>query len=381
MDIRRPGKLKILSSFAAFIFLAISPTCLCSKEPKIGDELNQPISISGRKSDNAAFYYSKAFELLKFPESGDLKKDIYAIVENGWLHEYREVKRLLQENASCLQEFIKGTELVHCDFDFGHKPQYLIEKDYPLPTAYTLFTMVELQARNYEKQHKFDKAVDLYLASIAYARHLSRDSTSLSKVMGYAIGRGATEHLEVALEKNQFEKRQCPEIISHLDAYDIPLFLKELHEATRDEMKSLLKKTADLFMISAAEKFRDDPGILSKAVLFRKDYIARAYRDIDYYYGNYIRAFETHEKQDWDFAVAEAEKYEKKAKLETTGNTEGNLLGCFLKDPDNPNPQCAQRIRFVLAGNIMIYDGIIAQHDETYMTLQKVRTLAESRCH
>jgi hypothetical protein len=134
-------------------------------------------------------------------------------------------------------------------------------------------------------------------------------------------------------------------------------------------------------MISAAEKFRDDPGILSKAVLFRKDYIARAYRDIDYYYGNYIRAFETHEKQDWDFAVAEAEKYEKKAKLETTGNTEGNLLGCFLKDPDNPNPKCAQRIRFVLSGNIMIYDGIIAQHDETYMTLQKVRTLAESRCH
>lgn len=297
--------------WTALTFLTLSLSNPYVAEATSGDDPNQPNYQSDRKSNNAAFYYSRAFELLKFPESGELKSEVYAIVQNGWRQEHREAEKLLQENAVCLLEFKKGTELTHCDFDFGRKIPYLAEKDYPSPIAYTLFTVIELQTRYHEKHERFETAVGLYLASLAYAQHLSRDNTAQSKLMGYIIGHEAVKRLKSYLNNNQFQTRQCPKIIAHLNAHDISSALKEIHEAERDWVKSIIKKTADTFMISVTEKFRDQPEIIGKAVQFRQEYMARAYEDIDYYYGNFIKAAQTRKKQDWEFANAEAGKFKK----------------------------------------------------------------------
>ena len=144
-----------------FTFLTLSLSNPSVAEATLDEDPNQLQYQSDHKSKNAAFYYSRAFELLRFPESGELKKEVYAIVENGWRQDHREAEKLLQENALCLLEFKKGTELAHCDFDFGREYKYLAEKEYPPPSAYSLFIMIELQARYHEKQARFEAAVEL----------------------------------------------------------------------------------------------------------------------------------------------------------------------------------------------------------------------------
>ena len=118
---------------------------------------SNPISSDPIGSDNAADHYSRAFELLKFPEAGELKEETYAIVKNGWL-----------------------------------------------------------QARRCENQEKFAMATDLYLASLLYARHLTGYSTSLSKMMGYIISYEAFKGLKPYLHKAQFEKQPSMKIVLRL---------------------------------------------------------------------------------------------------------------------------------------------------------------------
>ena len=79
------GKYKILSVFTAFIFLILPPTGLSGKEPTSGDELNNPISPSVRASGNAAVYYQKAFDLLKYPDSKKLDNEINEIIKDGFI--------------------------------------------------------------------------------------------------------------------------------------------------------------------------------------------------------------------------------------------------------------------------------------------------------
>jgi hypothetical protein len=55
--------------------------------------------------------------------------------------------------------------------------------------------------------------------------------------------------------------------------------------------------TADTFMTKVTEAYRQRPEIIEKAAAFRKEFIIMAYQDIDYYYGNYIRAVETNKKK------------------------------------------------------------------------------------
>ena len=74
-------------------------------------------------------------------------------------------------------------------------------------------------------------------------------------------------------------------------------------------MKSLLKMFADFFLKGVAENARHHPDVISKAAVFRDEFISRSYKDINYYFGNFIRATETNEEKSWEFTIAEAEKF------------------------------------------------------------------------
>jgi hypothetical protein len=54
----------------------------------------RPINFGDRQPGNAAAHYSKAFDLLKYLESKKLNKEIYEVMQNGWLHEYTEIKKI-----------------------------------------------------------------------------------------------------------------------------------------------------------------------------------------------------------------------------------------------------------------------------------------------
>lgn len=341
----------------------------------------RPINFGDRQPGNAAAYYSKAFDLLKYPESKKLDKEISEIMQNGWLHENLEIKKLLEENESSIQEFQKGSAIGDCDFDFGKPPKYLFEKDFPAPTAWKLFSIILLKGRYHERQSDFTSAVDLYLSALIYAQHISQDNLAISKATALMIEFWSLKPLKGYLNKKKIEKRLCEKISAHLGQYNVYRFAaKEIIEAQREETKSLLKMTADTFMIKVTEAYRHRPEIIEKAAAFRKEFIIMAYQDIDYYYGNYIRAVETNKKKDWEFAISESEDFKKAAQAELNADDEGALLHCFLDNLDNSNPKCTKKIRMIFESVIPNYKNIIDQYNRSQTELSEVRSLANERC-
>lgn len=352
----------------------------------VGNNILQIIAVrltnfDDRQHQNAAAYYSKAFDLLKYPESKKLDKEISEIMQNGWLHENLEVKKLLEENELSMREFQKAIAIGDCDFDFGKEPQYLFEKDFPASTAWKLFSIIILKGRYHERQNDFASAVDLYLSALIYAQHISQDNLAISKAAALMIEFWSLKPLKGYLHKKKIEKRLCEKISKHLDRYIVYRFAaKEIIEAQREETKSVLKMTADTFMVSVAETYRHRPEIIEKAVAFRKEFIIMAYQDIDYYYGNYIRATETNKKKDWEFAISESKALKKAAQAEMNADHEGALLHCFLDNLDNSNPKCTKKIRMIFEGVMPNYKYIIDQYNRSLAELNEVRSMAYERC-
>lgn len=341
----------------------------------------QPIDFSDRQPRNAATYYLKAFDLLKYPEPKTLDKEIREIMQNGWLRENIEIKRLLKKNELSIQEFQKGIAISNCDFDFSRKQKYLFEKNFPGAAAWKLFSIILLKGRYHESQNDFESAVDSYLSTLIYAQHISQDNLAISKATALVIGVSSLEPLKQYLNKKNVEKRLCEKIKVHLDEYIKHHFAaKEIIEAQSDETKSMLKMVADTFMVKVTELFRHSPGIPVKAAIFRKEFIMMAYQDIDYYYGNYIRAAETNEKKDWEFAISEAENFHKAVQKEIENDHRGILLQCFLDNLDNLNPKCTKRIRMMFMSVIPNYKTIIDQYNSYLRKFGEVVSLAKARC-
>ncbi|MGD8521680.1 MAG: hypothetical protein PVF56_11100 [Desulfobacterales bacterium] len=341
----------------------------------------QSIDFGGRQPGNAATHYLKAFELLKYPESKTMGKEISEIIENGWLQDSIEIKKLLQENELSIRQYQKGIAFINCDFDFGKAPKYLFEKEFPAPAAWKLFSIIMLKGRYHERQNDYAAAVDLYLSALIFAQHISQDNLEISKATALVIGFSSLKPLKEYLNKKKVEKRLCEKIIVHLNQYHQQRFeAREIIETRREETKSLLKMTADTFMAGVTETYRQRPEILEKAAAFRKEFIMMAYQDIDYYYGNYIRATETNKKKDWEFAASESENLKRAVQAEINADHKSTLLHCFLTNLDDPNPKCTERTRIILMSGIPNYKYIFDQYNRALAELREVRSLAYERC-
>jgi hypothetical protein len=221
----------------------------------------------------------------------------------------------------------------------------------------------------------------LYLSALIYAQHISRDNLPISKATALVIEFWSLKPLKGYLNKKKIEKRLCEKISKHLDQYSVYRFAaREIIVAQREETKSVLKMTADTFMVSVAEKYRHKPEIMDKAVAFRKEFISMANQDLDYYYGNYIRAAETNKQKDWEFAISESEDLKKAVEAEMNADHRGALLHRFLDNLDNPNPECTKKIRMLFVGVVPSYKNIIDQYHRSLTELSEVRSLAYERC-
>jgi hypothetical protein len=125
--------------------VAAQPEIVVKNNPQI--MAAQSINFGDKQPGNAAAYYSRAFDLLKYPESKKLNKEISEIMQNGWLHENPEIKKVLEENELSIQEFQKGIEIGDCDFDYGKEPKYLFEKDFSAPAAWSLLKAISIKRK------------------------------------------------------------------------------------------------------------------------------------------------------------------------------------------------------------------------------------------
>ncbi|RKY39427.1 MAG: hypothetical protein DRP75_02135, partial [Candidatus Omnitrophota bacterium] len=94
-----------------------------------------------------------------YPKSREVINKIRGVIKEGW-QEDKELEELLNQNEISFREFRKGVLLKKCDFDFGKKYKYLIQKQaLPLLKIRNLSNLLLLKGRYLEKKGDLDKAI------------------------------------------------------------------------------------------------------------------------------------------------------------------------------------------------------------------------------
>ena len=78
---------------------------------------------------NAAVYYLKALDQLKYPSDEDSNQRLQDIIDLGWDLESDENESVLHDNKRCLDSIHKANNLTRCDFSYKKPYKYLIDKE------------------------------------------------------------------------------------------------------------------------------------------------------------------------------------------------------------------------------------------------------------
>jgi hypothetical protein len=261
------------------------------------------------QTKNAAVYYSKAFDLLKYPASAELKNKIQEIVKNGWKEEDKELEKVLTENKPCFDEFKKGLRLEKCDFTFGKEYKHIFEKELPPFLKIKKFTsLLLLKGRHYEKQEEFDKAINVYLSLLTFAQHISQDNTLVSKMITITIESEAYKPIRQYLNSERMQKKEASKILSFFSDFEKQHFpAKQLVEIEKEAFLSVAKMQADEVKQQVLEEQEVSEEKKKAMETLAEELTLQAEEAADRYYGNYAIAVETDDEGDWDFAKTELE--------------------------------------------------------------------------
>lgn len=293
-------KLTILISTILFIF---SQNIFAQKD-----------AIKNTFTDNAAIFYKKAVDLLKYPlpREKEITKKIGETIKNGWKGENKELMELLAQNKSSLKEFKKGLLIQKCDFNFGKKYKFYMNEP---PRSYSqirnLSNLVLLLGRYYEKQGKFNKAITEYLSVLKLAQHLAQDNHQfLSKMSSLDSEDKAFNMLENYLTSNQADPQECQRILNYLVKLEKRQFpAKELVEIEKEYFISTINMIIEDDKKKAQkEGFKIKLGEKSYREVYWDEIKRYGYEMADKHYGNYLKAMETNRASDWEFAQREYKK-------------------------------------------------------------------------
>lgn len=287
----------------------------------------QQENINKAETDNAAIYYTKAFELMKYPEAKEVRNKIRQIIENGWQAD-PEIQGFITDNETSFANFYKGLILPKCDFTFGEKYRYLIQKKIPpFGKIRNLSNLLFLKARYCQKQKDFAQAVDICLFSLSFCRHISFDNTLVSKAMVLAIEKYSYMLLGDYLNSENINKELSQRILNYLEDYEKKHFLvQEIIEPEKESFISAIQLVADnpneMKDINGEEPSQE---VKQKFKLFGNKAIEHARELTNKYFGYLIKAAETNKENDWEFAINEWNKF-----IEEVQNTKPQLSDAFL---------------------------------------------------
>lgn len=169
--------------------------------------------------DNAAVYYSKAFDLQKYNENAGLKERMQKVIRKGWQGKDPELEQYILDNEPALNEVIEGLKLDKCDFDYGRRYSYLIEKKTPpLVKVMRLANLFLLHGRYLEGQDRPHSALIDYFNSLQVAQQLALDVATISKLSAIQIEERAIPITRDFINKKA-TKKDTEEIIDFLNGY------------------------------------------------------------------------------------------------------------------------------------------------------------------
>lgn len=256
--------------------------------------------------ENAAVYYQKAMDLLKYPESTEVQNKLQGIINGGWKGEDKEIENILEENEPSLNEFQRGVLLKKCDFDFGKNYKYLALKQYPnILKIRKISNLLLLKGRHYEKEESFDKAIDIYLSIFTFARHISQDNSLVGKMLALAVEKNAYIPLNNYLNSKEINKGICQKILTYLEDYEKQHFpARELIEADKAFFVSTMQMSVDGLNDKITQALLNVDR-RNRGVALQNEVLRQAQAFADRYYGNFIKAIETNKDSDWEFAINE----------------------------------------------------------------------------
>jgi len=336
--------------------------------------------------ENAAVYYSRAIDLLKYPDSQEIQDKLKGIIQHGWQAENREIVNILRQNERCLTEVQRGLLLETCDFDFGKKYKYQVERELPrLDRIFIISDLLLLKGRYYEKQGAFGDATEVYLSSLRLSGHISQGDDLVSKRIALAIEKKTYIPLRDYLHSKNIDKRVCQRILSQLRDFENKRFpARSMIEPEKEFFLSTVRMVGDGFKQRAAESLGTTPGIEKEADVFEKELNKQARELADRYYGNFIKAAETNKEGDWKFALVELEGLRKASQPTGIGNMRdvvSMLYDTFTGDIEEYQKKIIRKILITLldAGLLnpkKVVDGYYARSAE----LHELRSVARIRC-
>jgi hypothetical protein len=272
--------------------------------------------------DNAAVYYSRAIDLLKYPDSQQIQDELEGIIQHGWQAEHKEPANILRQNEPCLNEVQIGSLFEKCDFDFGKEYRYQVERELPpFDRILKLSDLLLLKGRYYEKQGAFGKAAEVCLLSLRVSGHISQGDDSISKMIALAIEKKTYIPLRDCLNSKKIDKKACQRILGQLRGFENKHFpARGMIEPEREFFVSTVRMVGDDFKQKAGESLGTTPEMEEKAEAFKEELMRQARELADRYYGNFIKAAETNKESDWKFALGELEGLRKASQPTGIGN-------------------------------------------------------------
>jgi hypothetical protein len=337
--------------------------------------------------ENAAVYYSRALDLLKYPDSQEIRDTLKGIIQHGWQAENREIEDILRHNERCLTEVRRGLLLDRCDFDFGKKYKYQVERKLPrLDRILFLSDLLLLKGRYYEKQGVFGDATELYLSSLHFSGHISQGDDAISKMIALVIENKTYMPLRDYLHSKNIDKKVCQRILSQLRDFEKKRFpARSMVEPEKEFFLSTVRMIGDNFKQKAAESLgtTPTPGMEKKADVFEKELNRQARELADRYYGNFIKAAETNKEGDWKFALVEREGLRKASQptgIGNIGDVVSMLYDAFTGDIEAYHEKIIRKILITLLAVALpnpkkAVDGYYARSAE----LKELRSLARIR--
>ncbi len=331
----------------------------------------QQKNIDNITVENAAVYYLKAFELMQYPNTGEVIKKIRRVIKNGW-QEDRELEEILNQNEMCFKEFKKGILLKKCDFNFGKKYKYLaLEEPPPGLKISHLSELLLLKSRYLEKKEDFDEAIDLYLSLLTFALHISQDNSILSHLIALKIEKDIYTILKDYLNSEKVTKRNALKILNYLEDYKKQhFFMTQALEKEKEVFISSLQMMVD--NINTEQKFNTEER--KKALEFEKEILKQGHLLVDYYYGLLIKATKTNNEADWDAVNREIQSLQKEVKsIGVSWEMIGDIVRRKRKELNKK--LALQIVKIALSVSFPKIEHVKKEVSNYYLTLEELKEL------
>jgi len=334
---------------------------------------------------NAAWYYNKAVGLLRYPDSRETVNRIQEVIKVGWKDKDQELEEILKNNEPAFREFQKALPLKKCDFDFGRKYEYIIQKETPAHSKIrNLCRLLLLKGRHYERGRRLKEAAETYLSALTLAGHVAQDNTVVMKMLALVIEKETYAPFKDCIESGKLRRKDYLKIHDYLADYAVKHFSgAELIMLEEESFLSSMALMVDRYIEDSfpGNGAQGKEAEKAKIVALGEEIKSQSQLFADKYYGNFARAVTSNKDEEWEVASSELNVLiqEAKPKMEDISGVIKAMVADSKAQENGSavDKQVAHKIVLTLLSFcIPNFKGMAEGYYETLIQLDELKSLA-----